>query len=121
MLDAIPYKKNNPTMVVLTPGVYNSAYFEHSFLAQQMGIALVEGKDLYVENDKVYGDVEQGVGDRVQTIKSEDGIPYKKLGNTYIFNASVFLDFPLPTGNQYQAWENYDFFNPSTLVGELEK
>ena len=37
-----------PTMVVLTPGVYNSAYFEHSFLAQQMGIELVEGSDLVV-------------------------------------------------------------------------
>ena len=41
-------------MVVLTPGIYNSAYFEHSFLAEQMGIALVEGKDLFVENDIVY-------------------------------------------------------------------
>ena len=36
------------------PGIYNSAYFEHSFLAEQMGIALVEGKDLFVENDYVY-------------------------------------------------------------------
>ncbi len=35
-------------MVLLTPGIYNSAYFEHSFLAQQMGIQLVEGRDLVV-------------------------------------------------------------------------
>ena len=48
MHDAIPYQTKNPHMVVLTPGIYNSAYFEHSFLAQQMGVALVEGKDLYV-------------------------------------------------------------------------
>ena len=41
-------------MVVLTPGIYNSAYFEHSFLAEQMGVALVEGKDLFVEDDNVY-------------------------------------------------------------------
>jgi hypothetical protein len=38
----------NPTVVVLTPGIYNSAYFEHSFLAQQMGVELVEGRDLVV-------------------------------------------------------------------------
>ena len=54
MHDAIPYQTKNPHMVVLTPGIYNSAYFEHSFLAEQMGIALVEGKDLFVENDIVY-------------------------------------------------------------------
>jgi len=41
-------------LAVLTPGIYNSAYFEHSYLAEQMGIALVEGKDLFVENDIVY-------------------------------------------------------------------
>ena len=54
MVECIPKKKANPHMVVLTPGIYNSAYFEHSFLAEQMGIALVEGKDLFVENDTVY-------------------------------------------------------------------
>ena len=41
-------------MVLLTPGVYNSAYYEHTFLARQMGIALVEGRDLVVDNHKVY-------------------------------------------------------------------
>ena len=54
MWECIPKKTSNPHMVVLTPGIYNSAYFEHSFLAEQMGIALVEGKDLFVENDHVY-------------------------------------------------------------------
>ncbi|MBX3503976.1 MAG: circularly permuted type 2 ATP-grasp protein [Parvibaculum sp.] len=43
-----------PTVVVLTPGIYNSAYYEHSFLADQMGAELVEGPDLYVMDDIVY-------------------------------------------------------------------
>jgi len=42
------------TVVVLTPGIHNSAYFEHSFLAQQMGVELVEGRDLVVDSDVVY-------------------------------------------------------------------
>jgi uncharacterized circularly permuted ATP-grasp superfamily protein len=41
-------------VVVLTPGVYNSAYFEHSFLARQMGVEIVEGSDLVVRDDRVY-------------------------------------------------------------------
>jgi len=49
-----PASVNEPTAVVLTPGMYNSAYFEHAFLAQQMGIELVEGKDLFVKDDFVY-------------------------------------------------------------------
>jgi uncharacterized circularly permuted ATP-grasp superfamily protein len=44
----------DPTVVVLTPGQYNSAYFEHAFLAQQMGVELVEGPDLFVRDCKVY-------------------------------------------------------------------
>jgi uncharacterized circularly permuted ATP-grasp superfamily protein len=44
----------DPTVVVLTPGMYNSAYFEHAFLAQQMGIELVEGQDLFVKDKYVY-------------------------------------------------------------------
>jgi len=43
-----------PTVVLLTPGMYNSAYFEHSFLAQQMGIQLVEGRDLAVQDKSVF-------------------------------------------------------------------
>jgi uncharacterized circularly permuted ATP-grasp superfamily protein len=45
---------NSPTIVLLTPGSYNSAYFEHSFLARNMGIELVMGQDLFVYEDKVY-------------------------------------------------------------------
>ena len=57
---ASPEGSDNPTVVVLTPGMYNSAYFEHAFLAQQMGVALVQGQDLYVENDTVYMRTTQG-------------------------------------------------------------
>jgi uncharacterized circularly permuted ATP-grasp superfamily protein len=49
-----PKGVDNPVSVIITPGVYNSAYYEHSFLAKQMGIDLVEGRDLFVENDFVY-------------------------------------------------------------------
>ncbi|SIS03626.1 Uncharacterized conserved protein, circularly permuted ATPgrasp superfamily [Sphaerotilus natans] len=45
---------NDPTVVVLTPGMYNSAYFEHAFLAQQMGVELVEGQDLFVKDNFVF-------------------------------------------------------------------
>lgn len=48
------HQKNEPTVVVLTPGVFNSAYFEHTTLARLMGVDLVEGRDLVVDNAKVY-------------------------------------------------------------------
>jgi uncharacterized circularly permuted ATP-grasp superfamily protein len=48
LLNLAPAALPEPTVVVLTPGIYNSAYFEHSFLAQQMGVELVEGRDLVV-------------------------------------------------------------------------
>lgn len=49
-----PDHVSNPRVVVLTPGIYNSAYYEHSFLAQQMGVELVEGRDLVVKDGFVY-------------------------------------------------------------------
>ncbi|MES2264603.1 MAG: circularly permuted type 2 ATP-grasp protein [Pseudomonadota bacterium] len=49
-----PVGIDDPTIVVMTPGMYNSAYFEHAFLAQQMGVELVEGKDLFVSDNSVY-------------------------------------------------------------------
>ncbi len=49
-----PKPKDFPEVVVLTPGIFNSAYFEHSYLAQQMGCELVQGSDLYVEDDHVF-------------------------------------------------------------------
>jgi len=49
-----PHREGDPQIVLLTPGIHNSAYFEHSFLAQQMGIELVEGRDLVVDGVVVY-------------------------------------------------------------------
>ena len=49
-----PEGVDDPAVVVLTPGSFNSAYFEHSFLAQQMGVELVEGRDLFIEHNTVY-------------------------------------------------------------------
>lgn len=60
LLDVLQYVAGNnrsndePNVVLLTPGVYNSAYFEHSFLARQMGIPIVEGRDLVVRDQRVY-------------------------------------------------------------------
>ncbi len=51
---APPHAQDNPTVALLTPGIYNSAYFEHSFLARSMGIEIVEGRDLLVSDDTVY-------------------------------------------------------------------
>lgn len=49
-----PQGVDDPTVVLMTPGMYNSAYFEHAFLAQQMGIELVEGQDLFVDDGYVF-------------------------------------------------------------------
>ena len=49
-----PRQVSNPTVVLLTPGIYNSAYFEHTTLARLMGVELVEGRDLVVDNHRVY-------------------------------------------------------------------
>jgi uncharacterized circularly permuted ATP-grasp superfamily protein len=54
LISLAPQQLSDPTVVLLTPGVFNSAYFEHTFLARQMGIPLVEGRDLLVNNHKVY-------------------------------------------------------------------
>jgi uncharacterized circularly permuted ATP-grasp superfamily protein len=50
----------DPTVVLLTPGVYNSAYYEHSFLADKLGVELVEGRDLFVKDEFVYMRTTQG-------------------------------------------------------------
>jgi uncharacterized circularly permuted ATP-grasp superfamily protein len=57
---AAPSGVDNPTVVVLTPGAFNSAYFEHAFLAQQMGVELVEGKDLFVHDETLFMRTTQG-------------------------------------------------------------
>jgi len=62
-----PAHRPDPTVVVLTPGVYNSAYFEHTFLARQMGVELVEGRDLLVHDNVVYMRTTSGL-ERVDVI-----------------------------------------------------
>ena len=54
LVDASPAGVLDPQVVLLSPGIYNSAYFEHVFLAREMGVPLVEGRDLIVENRRVY-------------------------------------------------------------------
>ncbi|SJM95607.1 conserved hypothetical protein [Crenothrix polyspora] len=58
--EAAPPNVEYPVIVVMTPGSYNSAYFEHAFLARQMGVELVEGQDLFVHQQKVYMDTTDG-------------------------------------------------------------
>ncbi len=68
MLESIaPGAPANPSVVLLTPGIYNSAYFEHSFLAQQMGVQLVEGRDLVVDGGRVFMRTTKGL-ERVDVI-----------------------------------------------------
>ena len=64
-----------------------------------------------MKNGRIYGAVEQGVGEGVQKIESRNGMQVRRLGQgTTAVTASVFLDFPMAGGSRYQAWENYDFF-----------
>lgn len=56
-----PHEKPDPTIVVLTPGIYNSAYFEHSFLARSMGIEIVTGSDLVVKDARVFMKTTKGL------------------------------------------------------------
>lgn len=80
-------KTNSPTVCVLTPGIYNSAYFEHSFLARQMGVELVEGSDLLVKNDIVYMKTTKGL-QKVDVI-------YRRIDDSYldplVFNKESML------------------------------
>ena len=81
---------SDPTVVLLSPGAYNSAYFEHAFIAQQMGIELVEGQDLFVRNNAVYMRTTEGPK-RVDVI-------YRRIDDDYIdplaFNADSMLGVP---------------------------
>ncbi len=80
----------NPTVAVLTPGIFNSAYFEHSYLAQQMGAELVTGQDLIVQDKKVYMQTTKG-------LQQVDSI-YRRIDDTFIdplaFNRNSMLGVP---------------------------
>ncbi|MEY4585091.1 MAG: hypothetical protein RJB10_1588, partial [Pseudomonadota bacterium] len=85
-----PVGVDEPNVVVMTPGMYNSAYFEHAFLAQQMGVELVEGKDLFVDDGLVYMRTTQGP-QRVDVI-------YRRIDDDYldplVFHADSTLGVP---------------------------
>jgi uncharacterized circularly permuted ATP-grasp superfamily protein len=74
--DLAPRGADNPRVVLLSPGSYNSAFFEHVFLAREMGVALVEGRDLTVENDRVYMRTTGGLS-RVDVI-------YRRVSDEYL-------------------------------------
>ena len=85
-----PQGVNDPTVALLTPGAHNSAYFEHAFLAQQMGIELVEGQDLYVEDEFIYMRTTRGP-QRVDVI-------YRRIDDDFldplVFRADSMLGIP---------------------------
>jgi len=87
---AAPAGIDDPTVAVLTPGSANSAYFEHAFLAQQMGVELVEGADLFVRDDRVYARTTRGAR-RVHVI-------YRRINDDYLdpqaFRADSMLGVP---------------------------
>ncbi|MEE3002085.1 MAG: circularly permuted type 2 ATP-grasp protein [Planctomycetota bacterium] len=71
-----PRGRENPVIAVLTPGIYNSAYFEHSFLAREMGVPLVEGRDLIVEDDQVFMRTTRG--------KQRVDVLYRRIDDTWL-------------------------------------
>lgn len=85
-----PQGVRSPVAVVWTPGIYNSAYFEHSFLAQQMGVPLVEGGDLVVKGDEVMMRTTKGL-ERVDVI-------YRRIDDDFmdpkVFRADSMLGVP---------------------------
>ncbi|MBS0514746.1 MAG: circularly permuted type 2 ATP-grasp protein [Proteobacteria bacterium] len=85
-----PEGVDEPVVAVLTPGFHNSAYFEHAFLAQQMGVELVEGQDLFVRDDTVYMRTTQGA-QRVHVI-------YRRINDDFldptVFNPDSMLGVP---------------------------
>ncbi len=85
-----PNARNEPTIVLLTPGVFNSAYFEHTYLARQMGVELVEGRDLVVHDNFVYMRTTAGLR-RVDVI-------YRRIDDDFIdplaFRADSILGVP---------------------------
>ncbi len=84
-------------IVVLTPGIYNSAYFEHAYLAQQMGAELVEGRDLVVKDDFVYMITTKGI-QRVDVI-------YRRVDDEFIDPLAFNKDSLLGTPGLFRAYK----------------
>jgi len=92
-----PRRVRSPEIVVLTPGIYNSAYFEHSYLAQQMGAELVEGRDLVVEKDVVYMRTVDGMS-RVDVI-------YRRIDDKFLDPIGFESDSVLGVPGLLGAWK----------------
>jgi uncharacterized circularly permuted ATP-grasp superfamily protein len=91
-----PDDVKKPNVVVLTPGMYNSAYFEHSYLSQQMGVELVEGKDLFVKNEQVFMRTTQGP-ERVDVI-------YRRVDDDFLDPLSFRSDTTLGVAGLLSAY-----------------
>ncbi len=92
-----PHPDERPVVVVLTPGIYNSAYFEHSYLAQKMGAFLVEGSDLVVQgNDYVYMKTISGLR-RVDVI-------YRRIDDDFLDPEAFRADSVLGVPGLMRAW-----------------
>ncbi|HEY3998101.1 MAG TPA: circularly permuted type 2 ATP-grasp protein [Candidatus Xenobia bacterium] len=91
-----PPHREDPTIVILTPGVYNSAYFEHAFLARQMGVQLVEGRDLLVHDNVVYMRTTAGLH-RVDVI-------YRRIDDDFIDPISFRSDSVLGVPGLFNAY-----------------
>jgi len=93
-----PRKSDKPEVVVLTPGIYNSAYYEHSYLAQEMGAELVEGSDLIVgDDDCVYMRTVEGL-ERVDVI-------YRRIDDWYLDPEVFNPDSTLGVRGLMRAWK----------------
>src|SRR6202165_1023603 len=88
--------RDEPTIVLLTPGIFNSAYFEHTFLAQQMGIELVEGRDLLVHDNVVYTRTAAGLR-RVDVI-------YRRVDDDFVDSLCFRADSSLGVPGLFNAY-----------------
>jgi uncharacterized circularly permuted ATP-grasp superfamily protein len=91
-----PDGRSDPTIVLLTPGVYNSAYYEHAFLARQMGIELVEGRDLVVHDNVVYMRTTKGL-QRVDVI-------YRRVDDDFLDPMAFRADSSLGAPGLFSAY-----------------
>ena len=92
-----PRSVKHPEVVVLTPGVFNSAYFEHSYLAQRMGAELVEGGDLLVEDEKVYMRTIAGL--------SQVDVIYRRIDDLFLDPLAFRKDSVLGVPGLFTAWK----------------
>ena len=96
MRSLAPDGRSDPTIVLLTPGVYNSAYYEHAYLARQMGIELVEGRDLVVHDNVVYMRTTTGL-QRVDVI-------YRRVDDDFLDPLAFRVDSALGAPGLFSAY-----------------